>query len=156
MAVDATGGIILVVIVQKFNSVHFPLSEYKGCYKELCSKVRLKQLWFPRKLQKKKNWYWYENFIARFKTYLAFGRFIVFAHIERNYRYHKKLSLLRKKEFKTRCFPVKHTQSVHITEVPGACPSSIVEFSTLSQYVSLSFQPKLLEGWVGVLVGSYY
>ena len=46
--------------------------------------------------------------------------------------------------------------SVHITEVPGACPSSIVEFSTLSQYVSLSFQPKLLEGWVGVLVGSYY
>ena len=54
MAVDATGGIILVVIVQKFNSVHFPLSEYKGCYKELCSKVRQKQLWFPRKLQKKK------------------------------------------------------------------------------------------------------
>ena len=53
-------------------------------------------------------------------------------------------------------FPIKHTQSVHITEVPGACPSSIVEFSTLSQYVSLSFQPKLLEGWVGVLVGSYY
>ena len=53
MAVDATGGIILVVIVQKFNSVHFPLSEYKGCYKELCSKVRLEQLWFPRKLQKK-------------------------------------------------------------------------------------------------------
>ena len=53
MAVDATGGIILVVIVQKFNSVHFPLSEYKGCYKELCSKVRQKQLWFPRKLQKK-------------------------------------------------------------------------------------------------------
>ena len=47
-------------------------------------------------------------------------------------------------------FPIKHTQSVHITEVPGACPSSIVEFSTLSQYVSLSFQPKLLEkgGWV--------
>ena len=140
-------GIILVVIVQKFNSVHFPLSEYKGCYKELCSKVRLKQLWFPRKLQKKRR-YWYENFIVRFKTYLAFGRW--------NYRYHKKLSLLRKKEFKTRCFPVKHTQSVHITEVPGACPSSIVEFSTLSQYVSLSFQPKLLEGWVGVLVGSYY
>ena len=53
-------------------------------------------------------------------------------------------------------FFIKHTQSVHITEVPGACPSSIVEFSTLSQYVSLSFQPKLLEGWVGVLVGSYY
>ena len=62
-----------------------------------------------------------------------------------------------KKKFKTRCFPIKHNQSVHITEVPGACPSSIVEFSTLSQYVSLSFQPKLLaEGWVGVLVGSYY
>ena len=82
MAVDATGGIILVVIVQKFNSVHFPLSEYKGCYKELCSKVRQEQLWFPRKLQKKI--LWYENFIVRFKTYLAFGRFIVFAHIETN------------------------------------------------------------------------
>ena len=32
-------GIILVVIVQKFNSVHFPLSEYKGCYKEGCVPV---------------------------------------------------------------------------------------------------------------------
>ena len=63
---------------------------------------------------------------------------------------------MNKKEVKTSCSPIKHNQSVHITEVPGACPSSIVEFSTLSQYVSLSFQPKLLEGWVGVLVGSYY
>ena len=71
-------GIILVVIVQKFNSVHFPLSEYKGCYKELCSKVRLKQLWFPRKLQKKTD----------IDTKILYGWSIVFAHIETNYRYH--------------------------------------------------------------------
>ena len=105
MAVDATGGIILVVIVQKFNSVHFPLSEYKGCYKELCSKVRQKQLWFPRKLQKKPR-YWYENFIVRFKTYLVFGQFIVFANMERNYQYHKKF-LSRKKRVPNKVFSYK-------------------------------------------------
>ena len=151
MAVDATGGIILVVIVQKFNSVHFPLSEYKGCYKELCSKVRLKQSWFPRKLQKKP--ILIRKFYRSIQNFnLAFGRFELFLLTSKEI-----IDIIRSCPFyDKKSFPIKHTQSVHITEVPGACPSSIVEFSTLSQYVSLSFQPKLLEGWVGVLVGSYY
>ena len=46
-------GIILVVIVQKFNSVHFPLSEYKGCYKELCSKGSPKAIMVSKKIAKK-------------------------------------------------------------------------------------------------------
>ena len=74
---DGDRGIILVVIVQKFNSVHFPLSEYKGCYKELCSKIRLKQLWFPRKLQRKTHDKLIRKFYSSIQNLLSFSLFLL-------------------------------------------------------------------------------